>query len=108
METLSKINLEKLVEDYPHPEAIVEMSSVDFSEYLSHLSKVAEEYGPVRSFPGGVEGYLLFLMLANKTIISAQESDFEDFSHNDLSVYKHCYNRLYQAVEHRFESVFKK
>jgi len=108
MNTLARIDIEKFVDDYPNPNSIAEFTHAELEKYLSELLAVANEYGTVNKFPGGVNGFAIFLMLANTTRISAQESDFSDFTYEDLNIYKTSYQVLYRAIEERFENIFQK
>ncbi|ENV64668.1 hypothetical protein F949_00760 [Acinetobacter junii NIPH 182] len=106
MDTLIKIDIDKFIENYPNQSSVAEFNISDLEKYMSELLKVAKEYGSINKFPNGVDGYLIFLMLANMTRISAQESDYADFTHEDLNIYKSAYQALYWGVKERFERAF--
>ncbi len=107
MKTLAKINIEEFVDNYPRQKSISDFTTKDLEKYLSEILDVANEFGSVKKFPGGVEGFVIFLMLANTTRVSAQENDFFELTFEDLNIYKYSFQALYGAVEDRFAKIFK-
>lgn len=107
MNTLAKIDIQDFTDNYPNPDSISDFSDEDLEKYIAELLKVSKEFGSVKRFPGGVNGYTIFLMLANTTRISSMKDDFECFTFEDLNIYKSAYQALYNAVKERFENVFK-
>jgi hypothetical protein len=105
--TLAKIDIDRFIDRYPNPHAISEFSNDALERYMAELLNISREYGEVNKFPGGVNGFLIFLMLSRTTKISAIESDFADFTYEDLNIYRSAYQELYRAVEERFHDVFK-
>jgi len=107
MDTLIKVHLNDIIEDYPNQAEVEKFTPEELNELIAELKSIAHVYPNVKKFPGGVEGYLLFLLLSKRTTVSAQEDDFEDHCWDDLNIYKYFYQKLYTEVACRFEEAFE-